>query len=322
MAEVGFLVERSDRALYIDTQQKSYNQLVADKVNRRDLVINFRKPKPGELKAEVFITGDEENLTFSEKVKLIIREYLASNPGSKKDRIYDEVVSHMVGSGRMEPHDFESILQQVADEVITPVMKNLFEQKDPDLFGGHERRRWYIKEVELSEQDEAETLKEEKAAQVLREFNSDYLAKTPEQEGVHYGELFEHYVYRVADKPRRQLVEFLPDYFFKTDSGTWRLPSTEEEERLKAEGRSKGTLRRIKRYLSFIEQNLPVPEKERPNDATIAEWIRHCKRSGLYEQGKLLYEKGGLNLENLTEEDQVYLEEDYDTCVRYLSRGR
>jgi hypothetical protein len=201
-------------------------------------------------------------------------------------------------------------------------MKNLFEQKAPDLFGGHEKRRWYLKETEFLEQDEAETFKEDQAGQILGDFIKEFLVTYPDQEGVHYSDLFEHYIYRVADKPRRQLADFLPDYFFKTDSGTWRLPASEAEERLRAEGRSKGTLRRIKRYLSFIEQNLPVPEKERPNDATIAEWVRHCKRSGLYEQGKLLYEKGGLNLENLSEEDQAYLEEDYDTCVRYLSRGR
>jgi hypothetical protein len=55
---------------------------------------------------------------------------------------------------------------------------------------------------------------------------------------------------------------------------------------------------------------LAVPAKERPNDATLAEWIRHCKRAGLYEQGKLLYEKGGLNWDNLSEEGQVMVEED------------
>ncbi|MBE9571871.1 MAG: hypothetical protein IMF11_14675 [Proteobacteria bacterium] len=48
---------------------------------------------------------------------------------------------------------------------------------------------------------------------------------------------------------------------------------------------------------------------------------RHCKRSGLYEQGKLLYEKGGLNLDNLLEEVMVDVEEDYQVCVRMLERG-
>lgn len=116
MAEAGFIVEKSDSALYIDTGQKSYNQLVADKVNKRDLVINFRKPKPGEVTAAITITGDEDQTTFNEKVRQIIRDYLGANPGSTKDRVYDEVVSWMVRSGRMEAHDFDELLGQVAEE--------------------------------------------------------------------------------------------------------------------------------------------------------------------------------------------------------------
>jgi hypothetical protein len=93
--------------------------------------------------------------------------------------------------------------------------------------------------------------------------------------GVHYSDLFEDYVYTVKDKPRRPLVEWLLDYFFKTDSGTYRLPASEEEERLKADGRQKGTMRRVMRYLAFLEQGVAIPERERQNDATLAEWIRH-----------------------------------------------
>ena len=59
---------------------------------------------------------------------------------------------------------------------------------------------------------------------------------------------------------------------------------------------------------------------KKPHDATLAEWIRHCKRAGLYEQGKLLYEKGGLNFDNLPEEAMVNVEEDYQVCARMLVR--
>jgi hypothetical protein len=45
MAEVGFVVDKTDSALFIDTGQKSINQLNADKATKRDLVLNFRKPK-------------------------------------------------------------------------------------------------------------------------------------------------------------------------------------------------------------------------------------------------------------------------------------
>jgi hypothetical protein len=64
MAEVGFVVDKSDEALFIDTGQKSFNQLTADKVTKRDLVINFRKPKLGEVRAEVTISGDEDARTM------------------------------------------------------------------------------------------------------------------------------------------------------------------------------------------------------------------------------------------------------------------
>ncbi len=48
-------------------------------------------------------------------------------------------------------------------------------------------------------------------------------------------------------------------------------------------------------------------------------WLRQCRRAGLYELGKAIYEKGGLNLANLTNEQQIEAEDDYRICVR---RGR
>lgn len=320
MAESGFVVDQADVALFIDTGQKSYNQKVADKVNKRDLVINFRKPKPGELIPSIAITGDEDKTTFTEKVRQIIQDYLEANPGSTKDRIYDEVVSRMVRCGQMEAHDFDSILRTVAEEVKTPVMKNLFEKKEPDLSGTHGIARWYLKETQLDSFDEAESAREEAVAQQIGAFIKKFMSENPGMEGVHYSDLFEHYIYTVKDKPRRQLIEILPDYFYKTEQGTWRLPCSEEEEEAKREARVKGLSRRVKRYLVQLEQGAAIPDSERPNDATLAEWIRHCKRAGLYEQGKLLFEKGGLNTDNLPEEVKVNVEEDYQVCVRMLAR--
>ena len=48
--------------------------------------------------------------------------------------------------------------------------------------------------------------------------------RTPHSEGVHYSDLFEEYL-PVADKPRRLLADWLPEYFVKTLSGTWRPPN-------------------------------------------------------------------------------------------------
>ena len=318
--EVGFIPDSIDTAIYIETNQKSFQQVVADKVNKRDLIVNFRKPRPGEVVEWMTINGDENENTFVEKVHIVISQYLMSNPGANKDRIYDEVVSRMVRAGRMEAHNFDELLRQVADEIRQSVKKDLFQNEDPNLFGTHEISRWYLKESQLSVQDSAETVKEDVSAESIKKYISKRLKDDPSLDGIHYSDLFEHYIYAVKDKPRRALAECLPDYFFKTVSGTWRLPQSDEEEKLKSDVRYKGTNRKIKHYIAYLEQGVPVPDKERPNDATLAEWIRQCKRSGLFEQGKLLYEKGGLNLDNFTEEAMVEVEEDYQVCVRSLLR--
>ena len=318
-AEAGFICDRNQNVLYIEMLQKSYQQIVADKVNKRDLVINFRKPRAREVAAVVAITGEEDKATFNEKVHEIIRNYLAAHPGATKDRIYDEVVSQMVRAGRMEPHDFEELLRQVAEEVKTPIKRDLFRDEEPNIFGTHEAKRWYLREDGSGVADAAEIAKEDKVASELGSFIREHLGKCPGEDGVHYSDLFERYVYAVKDKPRRQLIEFLPDYFYKTESGTWRLPGSQEEDRAKQDVRAQGLGRRIKRYLARLEQGAAIRETERPNDATIAEWIRHCKRAGLYEQGKTLYERAGLNLNSLSEEAIVNAEEDYQICVRMLT---
>ncbi len=302
MAEVGFVADTSESALFIDTGQKSYNQLTADKVTKRDLVINFRKPKPYEL-AAVTIRGDEDETTFAEKVHAIIRDYLMVHPGATKDRIYDEVVSRMVRSGQMEAHDFEALLRQVAEPA------------------SDDQARWFLQQGDETKIDAAESAKEEKAAQIIGSFLGQWLRKHPEHEGVHYSDIFEHYLYAVKDKPRRQLNDWLQDYFYATGSGTYRLPATEEERAAKAQGRQTGTNRRIKRYLAYIQQGLTIPATERPSNTTLVEWIRHCRRSSLYEQGRLLFEKGGLDLDQLSEEQQVEVEEDYQICVRRIQKS-
>ena len=318
MAEVGFVTDKTDGALFIDKHQKSYNQYTADKVTKRDLVVNFRKPKPDEVAAAVTITGKEDKRTFNQKVHLVIREFLAAHPGAAKDRIYDDVVSRMVRKGQMEAHNFDELLRQVADEVKQPVRKNLLENEDPNLFGTHEIGRWYLKET-ADEADAAETDREDAAAESLTRFIKK--AKKDYEEGVHYSDLFEHFIYSIKDKPRRQLADWLPDYFYKTETGTWRLPASEEEEQIKAQGRQSGLTRKIKRYITCIEAGLPVSSlPSTPSNSDLAEWTRHCKRAGLYEQGKLLYERGGLNVDQLPEEAQVNVEEDYQVCVRMLSR--
>jgi hypothetical protein len=113
MARVGFTLEESDRALFIDTGSNTYNQRVTDKVVKRDLVLNFRKPRPGESGRAPTPAG-KSTPPFHVRASRIISEYLKAHPGSPKDRIYDHFMCKLIKAGRMEDHDFEKLLSQVA----------------------------------------------------------------------------------------------------------------------------------------------------------------------------------------------------------------
>jgi hypothetical protein len=315
MAEIGFISSQADETVFIDTDQKSYNQITGETSKKRDLVLSWRKPKPGELLAtQVFIPADADVPTFNDLAVQIVEEFLATHPGSTKDRIYDLLISRMVRKGQMEAHNFESLLRSIADEVQQPVKEDLFHNKTADLFGSHIQSRWYLKET-ADQVDQAEQAKEDAAAARLGKFISSYLKKKPENEGVHYSDLFEQYL-PIQDKPRRVPVEWLPEFFIKTASGTWRLPDKEEAPHL-AKLREAGTLRRIKRFANALIEGVPIRDKDRPgSDVDLLDWLRQCRRAGLYEQGKAIYEKGGMNSANLTDEQQIEAEDDYRICAR------
>lgn len=315
MAEVGFIFEEVENTLFIDVSQKTLNQLHAEKVTKRDLVINFRKPRPGEVAAKVILTGEEDATSFFEKGRAILIEALEAHPGSTADRLYDELVSRMVRRGEFQRHNFDELLRSVAEPVTEPIMKNLFEPKEPDLFGSHEAVRWYLLDT-AGLVDEAEGKKESAAAQRLEAFMQRWLREHPGESGVHYSDLFEQYL-PIGDKPRRLLQEWLPEFFFKTAEGTWRPPKDEEERQQKLGLRSTGVLRHIKRFANALSEGVPPGERDKPaNAATLADWIYQCRRAGLYDLGRILYEKGGLRFDGLGEELQLQVEEDYQICVK------
>ena len=110
-------------------------------------------------------------------------------------------------------------------------------------------------------------------------------------------------------------------YRYKTEGGTWRVPISREEEGLKARARAAGTNRRIKRFAALLSSGTAVPRDKIPAPATLAEWIRHAKRTGHFEVGKLVFERDGLDFSKLSEELAVGVEEDYQVCVCMLARG-
>lgn len=316
MAEAGFVGDNLASVVAIETDYQTHKQIVADQIAKRDLVMNFRKPRPGDwMITQVFIPANADVPTFRDLGSQIIREFLTAHPGSTKDRVYDELVSRTVRKGQLEAHDFDALLRSVAEEVQQPVKQDLFENKQPDLLGRHITSRWYLKDS-ADQLDRAEQEKEEAAAERIEGFVRQHLKENPEDDGVHYSDLFEQYL-RFGDKPRRLLLDWLPEYFFKTTDGTWRPPADEQERQQKAALREAGTLRRMKRFANALIDGVPVREQDRPaNDRTLAEWMRQCRRAGLYEQGRALYEKGGINLENLTDEEQIAVEDDYRICAK------
>ena len=68
--------------------------------------------------------------------------------------------------------------------------------------------------------------------------------------------------------------------------------------------------------VGVLIDGVPVRNNDRPgNDHTLADWIRQCRRTGLFDHGRALYEKGGLNLNYLNETEQIEAEDDYGLCV-------
>ena len=151
MAEVGFIPEQSRRSRSLLTLVKNpINQLTADKVTKRDLVINFRKPRPGELAAALAITGDEDAATFAEKARAILVDALEPTPAPPRSALRRAGQPHGA-QGQFERHNFEALLAQVAEPVHEPVMRNLLEAQSRPISSVRTRSvRWYLKEQRRS----------------------------------------------------------------------------------------------------------------------------------------------------------------------------
>ena len=58
-------------------------------------------------------------------------------------------------------------------------------------------------------------------------------------------------------------------------------------------------------------------EKDRPgSDHDLLDWLRQCRRAGLYDQSRALFEKGGLNLDYRSPEEQIEADDNYRNCAR------
>ena len=229
MLETGFIPDGSQEPVAMETTAKSEKQGKGEDNTLRDLIVNFRKPRIGEVASSIQFTGSEDQSTFTQKVRAILSDYLDAHPGATKNQILEEVVSRMVRKGQLEHYDLMEQLEVIADEVREPVANTAFQNQSANRLGKQELGRWYLKDSE-DRLDAAETEKEDQASSLLAEHIVKLLQRHPHEEGLGYGALLEQYIFIVKDKPRRLLADWLPDYFIKTLSGTWRLPSEDERQ--------------------------------------------------------------------------------------------
>jgi len=291
MEEAGFVADVAERTTAIDAAQKSWKQRVAALTAKRDLVINFRKPHPGERPVRVrvaFTSGDTPEL-FEQKVITIVEAFLARYPGSTRDLIWDAAVSRLVRQGDMERHDFDAILRQVA--------------------APNEAGEWHLTVDEAEDIGDSEAAKAGGAAAALEKVIARHCEDTG-SEGMDYSDILEWYVvqYR-GDRPSRQLTDWLPDYLFQAPAGGYRNPASDAERERKRVGRESGLNRLIRRYL-----RAPASMEQTPDQASLCDWLRHCYRSGLYEEGCRLVDEGHIRLAELPAETQGDVEDEAAMC--------
>jgi DNA modification methylase len=335
----------------LDPKQKSSNQLTAEKVVKSDLVLNCRKPRPGE-RGE---NGEGEAKFVSERVREILIETLSLSGGQPRERLWDTVLKRLLARGQMAEHRFDDILSAVAFR--------------------SESGRWFLKE-EFESLSESDLKNEENAGSALTAFarlrclglpaafaaqaalNVPKLAsegvaeKNIEQyvrqnlikdakeaskfklgavlKGTEFYDCLFFYLTRWLktvgqNVPRRNLAEFLDEYlvhFREGDKWLYRPPDQNEAAALK-EARQSGLGRRIRRYVSFLNGDGDYAKEQMQDIKTLVAWLRHCAHFGLADEGVALFEKGGLQMQisRLSEEDQYDADDYYQQCRRRAQRS-
>jgi DNA modification methylase len=93
----------------LDPKQKSLNQMMGEKVAKGDLVVNCRKPRPGDTgRAE----RDESGIV-SQRVRHILIEVLGQTGGQSRERLWDLVLKRLLARGQLAEHRFDDVLGEV-----------------------------------------------------------------------------------------------------------------------------------------------------------------------------------------------------------------
>jgi hypothetical protein len=348
LLDIGFEIHT---VTVLDPKQKSSNQITAEKVVKSDLVLNCRKPRPGEQQANG--NGGEVG-QVSRRVRDILIEILSNSGGQTKDKLWDIVLKRLLSRGQMAEHRFEDILNEVAirSESGRWFLKEEFENLSENDLRNEEgaggtlirfaRLRCMGVPVALAallalektvtdDMDESavETYvrKGSFAGIDTREFKLGGRMKGCEFYDCLFFYLTRYLKGRAAGKtPRRNLAEFLEEYlvhFREGDKWFYRSPTDAEADSLR-KSRQTGLGRRIRQFTAYLNGEGDYSKERIPDAKTLAAWLKHCANFGLAEAGVALYEKGGLmgQLNRLTEDERYDAEDYYAQCRRNAGKGK
>ena len=329
----------------LDPKQKSSNQITGEKVVKSDLVLNCRRPRHGEAQASA--DGSDSELV-SNRVREILVETLSKFGGQERDKLWDTILRRLLTRGQMAQHRFDDLLGEVSfrSESGRWFLKEEYEQlsrsdikNEEDAGAAVERfarlrlmgvpaeiaAHISIHKPNLAGPDAAE---EEIERHVSTHLIDDPVAKQKFKlggrlRGVEFYDCLFFYLTRFlkgragGKTPRRNLAEFLEEYLVRFKDGDkwlYRPPDKLEAETLR-KSRQTGLSRRIRQYVAFLRGEGDFPKEKMPDAKTLLAWLKYCSTFGLAEEGVLLYEKGGLQLQPGTD-DYYDADEYYRNCKR------
>ena len=335
----------------LDPQQKSSNQNTAEKVVKSDLVLNCRKSRDGDRQ----VNGDSVAFELvSQRVREILFETLAKTAGQDRDKLWDTILKRLLSRGQMAEHRFDDILSAVAfrSESGRWFLKEEFEQlsqsdtkNEGDAGSAIERfarlrgmgvSAEFAAQITIQQPPLAESDVEEYEVEkyIVKHLIADPAAKRKFKlggrlKGVEFYDCLFFYLTRFlkgrpgGKTPRRNLAEFLEEYLVRFKDGDkwlYRPPDKLEAETLR-KSRQTGLGRRIRQYVAFLNGDGDFPKEKMPDAKTLLAWLKYCSTFGLADEGVLLYEKGGLQIQPGTD-DYYDADEYYRNCKRKASKPK
>jgi DNA modification methylase len=334
----------------LDPKQKSSNQSKGEKVVKSDLVLNCRKPRPADPVAR---DGGSEPALVGVRVRAILVDTLSKLGGQTRDKLWDTILKRLLTRGQMAEHRFDDVLSDVAfrSESGRWFLKEQFEQLSQSDIRNEEEAGAAIERfarlrsmgvpAEFASQiaiHKPDVAGPDAGEDKIEKYVATHLIDDPAAQrkfklagrlkGVEFYDCLFFYLTRFlkgrpgGKTPRRNLAEFLEEYLVRSKDGDkwlYRPPDRVETEALRR-SRQTGLGRRIRQYVAFIEGEGDFP-KEKPDAKTLLGWLKYCSSFGLAEEGVLLYEKGGLQLQHGTD-DYYDADEYYRNCRRKASKPK